>query len=98
MCHRNGSTNCESTFEISVVNKESVSMVVSRQFITDIVATLDNLSHSLVKQVARGLLNIVQSRLISYEEQVIHHLFHTSLFVLYLTVEANFSKGSSHRL
>lgn len=54
-----------------VVNKESVSMVVSRQFVTDIVAALDDLKPSLVKEVARALLNIVQSRLISYEEQVI---------------------------
>ncbi|VBB34572.1 unnamed protein product, partial [Acanthocheilonema viteae] len=45
-------------------------MVVSRQFVTDIVATLDDLKPSLVKEVAKALLNIVQSRLISYEEQV----------------------------
>ncbi|KAL3981773.1 PCI domain family protein [Acanthocheilonema viteae] len=54
----------------AVVNKETVSMVVSRQFVTDIVATLDDLKPSLVKEVAKALLNIVQSRLISYEEQV----------------------------
>uniref|UniRef100_A0A0R3RVS5 COP9 signalosome complex subunit 4 n=1 Tax=Elaeophora elaphi TaxID=1147741 RepID=A0A0R3RVS5_9BILA len=54
----------------AVVNKETVSMVVSRQFVSDIVAALDDLKPSLVKEVAKALLNIVQSRLISYEEQV----------------------------
>lgn len=55
----------------TVVNKETISMVVSRQFVTDIVIALDNLNPSLVKEVALAILNIVQSRLISYEEQVI---------------------------
>ncbi|VDO39218.1 unnamed protein product [Brugia timori] len=54
----------------AVVNKETISMVVSRQFVTDIVAALDDLKPCLVKEVAKALLNIVQSRLISYEEQV----------------------------
>lgn len=53
-----------------VVNKETISMVVSRQFVSDIVAALDDMKPSLVKEVAKSLLNIVQSRLISYEEQV----------------------------
>ncbi|VDN27009.1 unnamed protein product [Gongylonema pulchrum] len=45
-------------------------MVVSRQFISDIIVALDNLDRNLVLQIARGLLNIVQSHMISYEEQV----------------------------
>ncbi len=63
-----------------VVNKETISMVVSRQFVTDIVAALDDLKPCLVKEVAKALLNIVQSRLISYEEQVMTLYIYSTLF------------------
>ena len=54
----------------SVVNQESVSMVVSRQFVTDLVEVMNSLQLTAIKAIANGLLSSIQSRLISYEEQV----------------------------
>lgn len=67
-------------------------MVVSRQFVTDIVAALDDLKPSLVKEVAKALLNIVQSRLISYEEQVILTIciYSTFFFLCFICVISKF--------
>ncbi|VDD92486.1 unnamed protein product [Enterobius vermicularis] len=53
-----------------IVNQESVSMVVSRQFVTDLVEVMNSLQLTAIKAIANGLLSSIQSRLISYEEQV----------------------------
>lgn len=52
------------------MNQESVSMVVSRQFVTDLVEVMNSLQLTAIKAIANGLLSSIQSRLISYEEQV----------------------------
>uniref|UniRef100_A0A0M3I6B7 COP9 signalosome complex subunit 4 n=2 Tax=Ascaris TaxID=6251 RepID=A0A0M3I6B7_ASCLU len=54
----------------AVVNQESVSMVVARQVVSDIVNAMDQLAPTVVKKVAIGLLSTIHSRHISYEEQV----------------------------
>ncbi|VDM38851.1 unnamed protein product [Toxocara canis] len=53
----------------AVVNQESVSMVVSRQFVSDVVTAMEQLAPSIVKKIAIGLLSTIHSRHISYEEQ-----------------------------
>uniref|UniRef100_A0A915BFR2 COP9 signalosome complex subunit 4 n=1 Tax=Parascaris univalens TaxID=6257 RepID=A0A915BFR2_PARUN len=54
----------------AVVNHESVSMVVARQVVSDIVTAVDQLAPAVVKKIAVGLLSTIHSRHISYEEQV----------------------------
>ncbi|VDK51023.1 unnamed protein product [Anisakis simplex] len=53
----------------AVVNQESISMVVSRQFVSDVVVAMEQLPHNIVKRMAIGLLATIHSRHISYEEQ-----------------------------
>lgn len=56
-------------FIISVL-QESVSVMVSRQAITDLVSALPKIEHVASKEVSIFLLEGLQSRAISYEEQV----------------------------
>ncbi|KAH7729510.1 PCI domain containing protein [Aphelenchoides avenae] len=55
----------------TVVNHESTSMVVSRQFINDIAEKLDQskLSPEVTKAIANSLLEVLSQRAIAYEEQ-----------------------------
>ncbi|CAI4222056.1 unnamed protein product [Auanema sp. JU1783] len=55
----------------AVVNLEAGSMVVSRQFVTSVINQLElcNLDCSVVKEITKDLLEILQPRNISYEEQ-----------------------------
>ena len=54
---------------ISVVN-ENVSLVISRQLLTDFCNHLLQLEDAVAKQVAHFTLEKVQARVISFEEQV----------------------------
>ena len=54
---------------ISVVN-ENVSLVISRQLLTDFCNHLLQLDDPVAKQVAHFTLEKVQARVISFEEQV----------------------------
>ena len=65
-------------YSFTVVNQESVSMVVSRQFVSDLVEVLNKLPVSAVKVIATCLLSSIQSRVISYEEQVCYFLCRNS--------------------
>lgn len=53
-----------------LVLQESVSVMVSRQAITDLVNALPKIEHIASKEVSIFLLGGLQSRAISYEEQV----------------------------
>jgi len=65
---------------ISVVN-ENVSLVISRQLLSDFCSHLSKLADPLAKQVAHFTLEKVHTRVISFEEQVIN-LFNPSTAVL----------------
>ena len=54
---------------IPVVN-ENVSLVISRQLLTDFCSHLQQLEDVVAKQVAHFTLEKVQARVISFEEQV----------------------------
>lgn len=54
---------------ISVVN-ENVSLVISRQILTDVSTQLTNLPDAVSKSVSHFTLEKVQPRVISFEEQV----------------------------
>jgi len=58
-------TNCF----FSVVN-ENVSLVISRQLLTDVTSSLHHLGEEASKTVSHFLLEKVQPRVISFEEQV----------------------------
>lgn len=49
---------------------ESVSLMVSRQMISEVAQKLIQLKNDVAKQVALHLLSVIQPRVISYEEQV----------------------------
>uniref|UniRef100_A0A0N5A823 COP9 signalosome complex subunit 4 n=1 Tax=Syphacia muris TaxID=451379 RepID=A0A0N5A823_9BILA len=68
----NEDTMCKNVIKLAdaVVNQESVSMVVSRQFVSDLVEVMNSLPLGAVKAIGNGLLSSIHSRLISYEEQV----------------------------
>lgn len=53
-----------------VVVNENVSLVISRQLLSDFCAHLPNLEDSVAKQVAHFTLDKVHTRVISFEEQV----------------------------
>ena len=54
---------------VAVVN-ENVSLVISRQLLTDFCTHLQQLEDVVAKQVAHFTLEKVQARVISFEEQV----------------------------
>ncbi|PPQ98491.1 hypothetical protein CVT24_003982 [Panaeolus cyanescens] len=57
----------------TVVNQESVGLVVGRQVLSEVVKSLGEgtvSDHDLRKQLVEGTLTIVQPRIVSYEEQV----------------------------
>ena len=54
---------------VPVVN-ENVSLVISRQLLTDFCSHLQQLEDVVAKQVAHFTLEKVQARVISFEEQV----------------------------
>ena len=58
-------------FMISVVN-ENVSLVISRQLLSDFCSHLPKLEDAVAKQVAHFTLEKVHTRVISFEEQVTH--------------------------
>uniref|UniRef100_A0A183BMV1 PCI domain-containing protein n=1 Tax=Globodera pallida TaxID=36090 RepID=A0A183BMV1_GLOPA len=64
-------TKATSSLVETVVNNESTSMVVSRQFIADIAAHLSqpSLQTDLIKSVGEAVLNQLQARALAYEEQ-----------------------------
>lgn len=53
---------------------EVVSLVISRQLLSDFCAQLLQLDDVTAKQVAHFTLEKVQARVISFEEQVLHSL------------------------
>lgn len=56
----------------SVVNQESGSMVVSRQLVNELTQRLMTMPNAIVKPIGEHLLSVIQSRVISYEEQVLN--------------------------
>lgn len=54
---------------VSVVN-ENVSLVISRQLLTDFCTHLPNLPDSTAKEIYHFTLEKIQPRVISFEEQV----------------------------
>lgn len=58
-----------SIFIIAVVN-ENVSLVISRQILSDFTAQLSKLPDAIAKQVAHYTLDKIHTRVISFEEQV----------------------------
>uniref|UniRef100_A0A914H5Z9 COP9 signalosome complex subunit 4 n=1 Tax=Globodera rostochiensis TaxID=31243 RepID=A0A914H5Z9_GLORO len=64
-------TKATSSLVETVVNNESTSMVVSRQFIADIASHLSqpSLQTDLIKSVGEAVLNQLQARALAYEEQ-----------------------------
>nr|XP_020140856.1 COP9 signalosome complex subunit 4 [Microcebus murinus] len=62
-------TQAENALDISVVN-ENVSLVISRQLLTDFCTHLPNLPDSTAKETYHFTLEKIQPRVISFEEQV----------------------------
>lgn len=58
------------TFYISAVVNENVSLVISRQLLTDFCTHLPNLPDATAKAVYHFTLEKIQPRVISFEEQV----------------------------
>merc|ERR1712012_259750 len=56
---------------ITAVSQENVSVVVSRQLITDLCGHLKGMSSDIFKTVSHFTLEKLQSRAISFEEQVV---------------------------
>lgn len=56
-------------FTESIIN-ESVSLVISRQLLSEIANVLPNLSNNVVIEVSHFILDRIQPRVISFEEQV----------------------------
>uniref|UniRef100_A0A8R1I5Y5 COP9 signalosome complex subunit 4 n=1 Tax=Caenorhabditis japonica TaxID=281687 RepID=A0A8R1I5Y5_CAEJA len=69
-----GSVNAQEIIKIidTVIALETGSMVVSRQFVSLITERLDNegLNTDSVKTISEGILSIIKTRTISYEDQV----------------------------
>ena len=57
------------TFIEAIVN-ENVSLVISRQLLSEVAATLAQLEDSISKAVSHFTLEVVQPRVISFEDQV----------------------------
>lgn len=74
---------------ISVVN-ENVSLVISRQLLSDFCAHLPNLEDSVAKQVAHFTLEKVHTRVISFEEQV---SCLKQFFLCSLTLDVNWAQS-----
>jgi len=53
------------------VVSETVSLMVSRQMISEVATKITQLKNQVAKLVALHLLSVIQPRVISYEEQVI---------------------------
>ena len=52
--------------------QENVSVVVSRQLVSDVATALKSLDPDTIKEVSYFTLNNLQTRAISFEEQVYH--------------------------
>ena len=61
--------NCIFTL-FHIVVRESVSLVISRQLLTEVCNTVASLPDNIAVQVSRFLLEKVHSRVVSFEEQV----------------------------
>lgn len=55
---------------VAVVN-ENVSLVISRQLLTDVTIQLPLLPDNVSQEVSHFALDVIQPRVISFEEQVI---------------------------
>lgn len=58
------------TYLFSVMG-DNLSLVVSRQVVSDVAQKVSILPDSVAKEVGHHLLSVIQPRVISYEEQVI---------------------------
>lgn len=61
----------KSLFCVSVVN-ENVSLVISRQLLTDVSTHLALLTDHVSQEVSHFALDVIQPRVISFEEQVMN--------------------------
>lgn len=57
-----------------VVLQENVSVVVSRQLVTDVATSLSKFDPETCKEMSTYTLNCLQTRAISFEEQVLYLL------------------------
>ena len=55
---------------IEAIVNENVSLVISRQLLSDVASKLVNIEDSISKAVSYYTLEVVQSRVISFEDQV----------------------------
>lgn len=65
---------------ISVVN-ENVSLVISRQLLSDVSTHLALLSDDVSQEVSHFALDVIQPRVISFEEQVCKFVFDDKLLL-----------------
>ena len=72
---------------IEAIVNENVSLVISRQLLTDVATELVKIEDSVSKAVSHFTLEVVQPRVISFEEQVCaHHIFSRILNFVILTI------------